>query len=67
MHHPEEEEEYDYESLGANTTMLQNAFAGALAGIAEHCAMYPVDSIKVSERDIFGREGGTIIYVSTLY
>lgn len=46
MHHPEEEEEYDYESLGTNTTMLQNAFAGALAGIAEHCAMYPVDSIK---------------------
>lgn len=48
MHHPEEEEDYDYESLGSNTTMLQNAFAGALAGIAEHCAMYPVDSIKVS-------------------
>lgn len=47
MHHPEEEEDYDYESLGSNTTMLQNAFAGALAGIAEHCAMYPVDSIKV--------------------
>ncbi|KAI9472081.1 MAG: mitochondrial carrier domain-containing protein [Benjaminiella poitrasii] len=45
MHHPEEEE-YDYESLGTNTTMLQNAFAGALAGIAEHCAMYPIDSIK---------------------
>ncbi|KAI8086128.1 mitochondrial carrier domain-containing protein [Halteromyces radiatus] len=40
------EEEYDYESLGENTTMTQNAFAGALAGIAEHCAMYPVDSIK---------------------
>ncbi|KAG1461449.1 hypothetical protein G6F46_003106 [Rhizopus delemar] len=35
------EEDYDYESLGSNTTMLQNAFAGALAGIAEHCAMYP--------------------------
>lgn len=48
MHHPEEEEDYDYESLGSNTTMLQNAFAGALAGIAEHCAMYPVDSIKVN-------------------
>lgn len=40
-------DEYDYESLGSNTTMTQNAFAGALAGIAEHCAMYPVDSIKV--------------------
>lgn len=42
-----EQDEYDYESLGSNTTMTQNAFAGALAGIAEHCAMYPVDSIKV--------------------
>ncbi|KAI8330973.1 mitochondrial carrier domain-containing protein [Chlamydoabsidia padenii] len=40
------ETEYDYESLGDNTSMTQNAFAGALAGIAEHCAMYPVDSIK---------------------
>ncbi|KAI8971202.1 mitochondrial carrier domain-containing protein [Pilobolus umbonatus] len=39
-------DEYDYESLGNNTTMTQNAFAGALAGIGEHCAMYPVDSIK---------------------
>ncbi|RCI02337.1 Fe(2+) transporter [Rhizopus stolonifer] len=40
------EEDYEYESLGSNTTMTQNALAGALAGIAEHCAMYPVDSIK---------------------
>ncbi|KAI9020121.1 mitochondrial carrier domain-containing protein [Phycomyces nitens] len=39
-------DEYDYESLGSNTTMSHNALAGALAGIAEHCAMYPVDSIK---------------------
>ena len=41
------EEEYDYESLGQSSTMAQNATAGALAGIAEHCLMYPVDSIKV--------------------
>lgn len=40
-------EEYDYESLGNNATIGQDAFAGAFAGIAEHCAMYPVDSIKV--------------------
>ncbi|OBZ84987.1 putative mitochondrial carrier C8C9.12c [Choanephora cucurbitarum] len=39
-------EEYDYESLGGNATLTQDAMAGALAGIAEHCAMYPVDSIK---------------------
>ncbi|SAL96682.1 hypothetical protein [Absidia glauca] len=41
-----EEFEYDYESLGANSTASQNAIAGALAGIGEHCLMYPVDSIK---------------------
>lgn len=41
-------EEYDYESLGANSTMGQNAIAGAMAGIGEHCVMYPVDSIRVS-------------------
>lgn len=39
---------HDYESLGANSTMGQNAIAGALAGIGEHCVMYPVDSIRVS-------------------
>ncbi|CAO3592686.1 unnamed protein product [Absidia cylindrospora] len=40
-----EEYDYDYESLGANSTTTQNAIAGALAGIGEHL-MYPVDSIK---------------------
>lgn len=39
-------DDYDYESLGSNATLGQDALAGALAGIAEHCAMYPVDSIK---------------------
>ncbi|KAI8346867.1 mitochondrial carrier domain-containing protein [Choanephora cucurbitarum] len=36
----------DYESLGADSTMTQNAIAGAMAGIGEHCIMYPVDSIR---------------------
>lgn len=38
---------HDYESLGNNSTMAQNALAGALAGIGEHCIMYPIDSIRV--------------------
>ncbi|SAM09201.1 hypothetical protein [Absidia glauca] len=38
--------DYDYESLGGNSTTTQNAIAGALAGIGEHCLMYPIDSIK---------------------
>ncbi|KAI9318078.1 mitochondrial carrier domain-containing protein [Dichotomocladium elegans] len=38
--------EDEYESLGTNATMTQNAIAGALAGIGEHCLMYPIDSYK---------------------
>lgn len=37
--------EDDYESL-PNSSMSVNMMAGALAGITEHCIMYPVDSIK---------------------
>lgn len=40
--------EEEYESLGSNATMTQNAIAGALAGIGEHCLMYPIDSYKAS-------------------
>ncbi|KAK3689977.1 mitochondrial carrier domain-containing protein [Podospora appendiculata] len=42
----EEEDDYDYESLPPNFSLLQNMTAGAFAGIAEHCAMYPIDAIK---------------------
>lgn len=42
----EEEEEYDYESLPPNFSLLQNMAAGAFAGIAEHTVMYPIDAIK---------------------
>lgn len=41
--------EEEYESLGSNATMTQNAIAGALAGIGEHCLMYPIDSYKASK------------------
>lgn len=51
------EDDFDYESLGSNSTMLQNAIAGALAGIGEHCVMYPVDSIKVIVVSTGGGEG----------
>ncbi|KAJ9097819.1 hypothetical protein QFC19_006687 [Naganishia cerealis] len=40
------EEEIDYESLPAGSSMAINMFAGAMAGISEHAAIYPVDSIK---------------------
>jgi len=41
----EEKNEQDYESLPSQS-FLVNAGAGTLAGIAEHCVMFPVDSIK---------------------
>lgn len=39
-------EEYDYESLPPNFSLIQNMAAGAFAGIAEHTVMYPIDAIK---------------------
>ncbi|CAN8104985.1 unnamed protein product [Discula destructiva] len=42
----EPEEDYDYESLPPNFSLLQNMAAGAFAGIAEHTVMYPIDAIK---------------------
>ncbi|KAI7865462.1 mitochondrial carrier domain-containing protein [Spinellus fusiger] len=50
------DDDYDYESLGNNTNVVHNALAGALAGIAEHCAMYPVDSIKTRMQVIQGTQ-----------
>ncbi|KAK3348048.1 mitochondrial carrier domain-containing protein [Neurospora tetraspora] len=41
-----DEEDYDYESLPPNFSLIQNMAAGAFAGIAEHCAMYPIDAVK---------------------
>ena len=37
----------DYESLPATASLGVTCFAGALAGIAEHCVMFPIDSVKV--------------------
>ncbi|KAI8337238.1 mitochondrial carrier domain-containing protein [Chlamydoabsidia padenii] len=58
----EEEYDHDYESLGQNSTATQNALAGALAGIGEHCLMYPVDSIKT--RMQVGQTRNSLIYSS---
>nr|XP_019009047.1 solute carrier family 25 (mitochondrial iron transporter), member 28/37 [Kwoniella pini CBS 10737]OCF47828.1 solute carrier family 25 (mitochondrial iron transporter), member 28/37 [Kwoniella pini CBS 10737] len=44
----EEEEEHDYESLPVGSGWAVNMAAGAMAGISEHAAIFPVDSIKVS-------------------
>ncbi|KXJ90681.1 mitochondrial carrier domain-containing protein [Microdochium bolleyi] len=39
-------EEYEYEALPPNFSLVQNMAAGAFAGIAEHTVMYPIDAIK---------------------
>merc|ERR1711992_431577 len=36
----------DYESLPEATPRLVSSTAGALAGVAEHCTMFPIDSVK---------------------
>ncbi|CAJ0559511.1 unnamed protein product, partial [Mesorhabditis spiculigera] len=39
-------EEDDYESLPSTYSVPVHMAAGALAGITEHCVMYPIDSVK---------------------
>jgi len=41
----------DYESLPTNSVAVHMT-AGAVAGIMEHCVMYPFDSVKVYRRRI---------------
>jgi len=41
-----EEEDDPYESLPPSTPMHHHMMAGSVAGIAEHCLMYPVDVVK---------------------
>ena len=36
----------DYETLPTNS-VATNMSAGAIAGVMEHCVMYPMDSVKV--------------------
>lgn len=44
----ESSEEFDYESLPTTSVKVQ-LLAGALAGIAEHTIVYPIDAIKVCD------------------
>ncbi len=37
----------EYESLPESTPASVSVLAGATAGVAEHCLMFPIDSIKV--------------------
>lgn len=59
------DEEYDYESLPPNFSLVQNMAAGAFAGIAEHTVMYPIDAIK-TRMQIVGAPGSAAAYKGML-
>lgn len=41
------EPEVDYEGLPRGVATSTHMLAGAVAGIMEHCLMYPIDCVKV--------------------
>lgn len=43
--------EFDIDELREGESVLQHLIAGAFAGTAEHCAMFPIDTIKVCSCD----------------
>lgn len=44
------EPDMDYEGLPHEAATSTHMLAGAVAGIMEHCLMYPIDCVKVSEQ-----------------
>lgn len=47
------EPEIDYEGLPQGVATSTHMLAGSVAGIMEHCLMYPIDCVKVSKRMYF--------------
>ncbi|MEE6486281.1 hypothetical protein FKM82_014567 [Ascaphus truei] len=45
-HRPRELGEPEYEALPEGSTVTTHMLAGAVAGVMEHCLMYPVDCVK---------------------
>lgn len=43
----------EFDSLPESYPFVTHLLAGALAGISEHCVMYPIDNIKVCFFAIF--------------
>lgn len=44
------EPEIDYEGLPQGVATSTHMLAGSVAGIMEHCLMYPIDCVKVSKQ-----------------
>lgn len=47
-----EESEPDYECLPQGASTSTHMLAGAVAGIMEHCLMFPIDCVKVAQPSI---------------
>jgi solute carrier family 25 iron transporter 28/37 len=45
------EPDVDYEGLPQGVSTTTHMLAGAVAGIMEHCLMYPIDCVKVSKNE----------------
>jgi solute carrier family 25 iron transporter 28/37 len=45
--------EEDFEELKPGERVLTHLIAGAIAGTAEHCGMFPIDTIKVGDVLLF--------------
>jgi len=48
----------EYESLPATSTVLTHMSAGAMAGMMEHCVMYPLDYVKTRMQSLSPSPGG---------
>lgn len=46
--HPTDDPEADYEGLPRGASTSTHMLAGAVAGIMEHCLMFPIDCVKVA-------------------
>jgi hypothetical protein len=57
----------DYESLPEDLSMWTHMAAGALAGISEHCLVYPIDTMKVSRAPGGGGMGRLVPFSRVLY
>jgi solute carrier family 25 iron transporter 28/37 len=42
-----EEEDFDFEGKNDGSSFLVHMFAGSIAGLMEHVAIFPIDTIKV--------------------
>ncbi|XP_058497294.1 mitoferrin-2-like [Solea solea] len=54
---PVEEPEIDYEGLPHETATSTHMLAGAVAGIMEHCLMYPIDCVKTRMQSLHPEPG----------